>query len=101
MTVAADIKNMDGMLLIPVGSVLSERQINILQSWGVVEVDVEACQGAEEPTDPLAKLSGETVQRLTEETKALFWETDDTNPVFSEILKQLLLRRARKMVEQA
>jgi hypothetical protein len=45
MIVARDVKNIDGMLLAPLGCQLSERQIDILQAWGVVEVEVEAGSG--------------------------------------------------------
>lgn len=94
---AADVKNIDGMLLMPKGATLSERQIGILQSWGVAEVEVEACAEAEDQNDPLSRLSPETIARLTRETKAPFWEADEANPVFAEIFKQLLLRRARQL----
>ena len=40
MVVVTDVKNMDDMLLIPAGAKLTSRQIGILQSWGVLEIDV-------------------------------------------------------------
>ena len=98
-TVAADVKNIDGMLVIPKGVTLGERQIGILQAWGVAEVEVEAGEGDENQTDLLGKLPPETLARLTEETKAPFWEADESNPVYAEIFKELLLRRARKLAE--
>ena len=60
---------------------------------------MEVCEEAEDQSDPLAKLSPETLARFHTETKAHFWEADESNPVFAEIFKQLLLRRARKMAE--
>ena len=96
MRVVADVKNIDGMLLIPQGATLAERQIGILQAWGVGEVEIEACEAVEDQNNPLAKLPPEEIARLTAETKALFWEADDSNPVFVEILKELVFRRARK-----
>jgi hypothetical protein len=98
-SVAADVKNIDGMLLIPKGSTLGERQIGILQAWGITEVEVEASEGDEQARDPLAALPSETLLRITEETRALFLDPDSANPVFNEVFKQLLLRRARKLAE--
>ncbi|MFO1478503.1 MAG: hypothetical protein U1F98_17865 [Verrucomicrobiota bacterium] len=95
MVVAGDVKNIDNMLLIPAGCTLTERQIGILQAWGVPEIEVQK-SGAVEDADPLAKLSPEAVARLTEEIRSLFWHPDDANPVYVEIAKLMLQRRARK-----
>ena len=95
MTVVTDVKNMDDMLLIPAGCTLTERQINILQAWGVEEIDVQNA-GAAEDADPLRKLSPEAVAKLTAEVQALFWQPDEASPVYAEICKLMLQRRARK-----
>ena len=99
LSVAADVRNIDGMLLIPSGATLGERQIGILQAWGVSEIEVEACESAEDSADPLAKLPPEMVARLIAETKAPFWEADETDPAFAEVFQYLLLRRVRKLTE--
>jgi hypothetical protein len=95
MKVDSDVKNIDGMLLIPSGCELTERQIGILEAWGIAEVEVS---GADTPvdTDPLAKLPPETLAKWTAEVKAVFWQPDEASPVYVELLKQLLLRRARR-----
>ena len=96
MVVAKDVKNMDDMLLIPAGCTLTERQIDILQSWGVAEIDV-ADGSAAGNEDPLAKLPEATVAKLRAEIRDLFWRPDDTNPVYTEIYNLMLRRRARRM----
>jgi hypothetical protein len=95
MVVSADVKNIDDMLLIPAGAALSERQINILQSWGVPEVEVQASESVPDP-DPLAKLSPEALEKMTREVKGLFWQPDESSPVFAAIFRLILERRARK-----
>ena len=100
MTVAVDVKNIDGMLLLPAGCELKERQINILQAWGVAEIDVEASAETAAASDPLAKLSPETVAALTAELKALFWQPDESSPVYNEIFRLLLLRRAKTLASK-
>jgi hypothetical protein len=95
MIVAADVKNIDGMLLLPSGCELKERQINILQAWGVAEIEVENTVETEAAADPFAKIPPEVVAALTTELKALFWQPDETNPVFTEIFRLMLLRRAK------
>ena len=96
MVIAADVNNMDGMLLLPAGCALSERQIDVLHAWGVAEVSVEATDGVDPSADPLAKLTPDAAARLTADVKALFWELDETNPAHQEVFKLVLRRRAKK-----
>ena len=92
MVVSSDVKNIDNMLLVPAGCALTDRQINILSSWGVSEVDVAVAEGCDE-ADPLAKFSPEELEVLKAEIKARFWKADEKNPVFMEIFKLALQRR--------
>ena len=94
MVVSCDVKNIDSMLLVPAGCTLTERQIDILNAWGVGEVDVELAEGCED-ADPAAKLSPEELAKLAAEIKARFWKVDETNPVFMEIFNLVLQRRLR------
>jgi len=95
MITAADVRNLDNMLLIPEGCHLSDRQINILCSWGIEEIEVEATAGVEEAGDPLARLSPEVVAALMDELKARFWSLDESSPVQMEVFKLALHRQAR------
>jgi hypothetical protein len=97
MKVAADVKNIDGMLLIPTGCELTDRQIGILQAWGVTEIEVQATGNADGTEDPLAKLPPEVLANLTAELKALFWQPDESNPAYLEIFKLMLRRRAQRV----
>lgn len=98
MVVARDVKNIDGMLLVPSGCQLSERQINILQAWGVTELEVEAGEEMAKSHDPLAQLPPETLARITTELRARFWKPDDFGPVPAEIFRLMLLRQARHIL---
>ena len=96
MMVARDVKNIDGMLLLPAGCELSERQIGILEAWGVAELDVEASPETVLSHDPFAGLSPEQVVQLTAELRARYWKPDDFGPVPAEIFKLMLHRQARR-----
>ena len=99
MMVGSDVKNIDSMLLVPAGCTLTERQVNILNSWGVTEEDVVLAAGCDE-ADPLAKLSEEELAQLKAEIKARFWNADEQNPVFTEIFKLALQRRIESNQEE-
>ena len=96
MVVAREVKNMDGMLLAPSGCELSERQIGILQAWGVTEVEVEATEEQAKARDPLAQLPPEALAQITAELRARFWKPDDFGPVPAEIFRLMLLRQAKR-----
>ena len=95
MVVNADVKNLDNMLLIPSGCTLTARQIGILQAWGVSDIEVKS-SGDVADTDMLAKLPADALERLTAEVRASFWKTDDSDPVFTELFKIILRRRANR-----
>jgi hypothetical protein len=97
MMVANDVKNIDNMLLIPSGCALTERQIDILQAWGINEVEVTSAPENQE-ADPLSKLPPEVAAQLTAEVKARFWQANETNPVYAVVFKLMLARRAQKLL---
>lgn len=98
MVVSTDVKNIDNMLLIPNGCTLTARQIGILQAWGVVEIDVTAA-GEAGDTDQLTRLPPEVVEKLSAELRATFWKADEADPVYTELFKLLLRRRANRPVK--
>ena len=99
MVVAHDVKNIDGMLLAPSGCQLSERQINILQAWGISEVEVEAGEEMAKANDPLSRLPPEKLAQITADLRARFWKPDDFGPVPAEIFKLMLLRQAQRILQ--
>jgi hypothetical protein len=99
MVTAREVKNIDGMLLAPSGCELSERQINILQAWGVAEVTVEASEEQALACDPLAQLPPETLSQITARERARFWNPDEFGPISAEIFRIMLLREARRILK--
>jgi hypothetical protein len=66
-----------------------------LQAWGVTEVEIESTVESEAAADPFAKIPPELLASMTAELKALFWQPDETSPVYTEILRLMLLRRVK------
>jgi hypothetical protein len=100
MVVTADVKNMDNMLLIPAGCVVTEKHINILNAWGITEVPVESGGTAEVSGDILEQLPPETLEQTRRELSAIFWEPIDKNPVQAETFDLVLRRKARQIIGQ-
>ncbi|TSA40937.1 MAG: hypothetical protein D4R57_01260 [Verrucomicrobiales bacterium] len=99
MVVKADVKNIDNMLLIPNGCTLTARQIGILQAWGVTDIEVQS-GGDAGNTDVVATMPADALERLTAEVRASFWKADDSDPVFAELFKVILRRRANRPVSK-
>jgi hypothetical protein len=95
MTVKADVKNLDDMLLIPAGCELTPKHIKILNAWGVVEVNVESSDAIEEAPNPVAKLPPEVVAKLEAEIRSRFWKFNENDPLQKETFRLALYRRAR------
>lgn len=96
MVIARDVKNIDGTLLAPTGCELSERQIGILQAWGITDVEVEAGEEMAKAHDPLSRLPAETLAKITADLRSRFWNPNEFGPVPAEIFKVMLLRQARR-----
>ncbi len=99
MIVTLDVRNMDDMLLIPAGCALTGRQIVILNAWGIAEIQVEARGDSEDLADPLQQLPPETLEQLTRELQAAFWEPGDGSPVQQEVFNLVLRRQAKQALE--
>jgi hypothetical protein len=100
MIVTADVKNMDNMLLIPAGCVLTEKHINIFNAWGITEVQVESGGAAEDPGDILQQLPPETLEQILKELAGIFWDPIDKSPVQAETFDLALRRKVRQVVSQ-
>ncbi len=98
MVVAVEVRNLDDMLLLPAGGTLTARQIDILRSWGVAEIQIQATDEAPSNTDPLLQLAPGVAETLAEETKARFRGFDPNNPVQQELFRLALRRRARQLL---
>jgi len=98
MVVTVDVRNMDDMLLIPAGCKLAEKHIGILEAWGVMDVEVQVTDEVADSSNPLAKLPPEETARLTEETKAIFWQLDESSPVQMQVFDLVLRRAARRVL---
>ena len=97
MVVTADVKNTDGMLLIPSGCALTEKLIDMLSSWGIAEIQVQSDDGSADLEDPLMRLPPETLQKITTDLQSIFWTPVESNPVQKAVFDLALYRKARQI----
>ena len=97
MVVTADVKNMDNMLLIPAGCVLTEKHIDIFNAWGITEVQVESGGEAEDTGDILQQLPAEALEQLRNELAGVFWDPIDKSAIQAEMFDLVLHRKAKQI----
>ena len=100
MVVTTDVKNMDHMLLISAGCVLTEKHINVLHAWGIAEVRIESGTAVDDSGDILQEIPAEVLEHIRIELTSIFWEPIDKSSVQAEAFDLVLRRRARQLVDQ-
>lgn len=93
MVVDSDIKNLDGMLLLPAGCELTERHIDILMTWGIMEISIQ--ETGEDQDGDLAEPPIVIPPEMESAMKARYWAFDEASPVQQEILRLLLIRKVK------
>lgn len=101
MVLAADVFNVNRGLLLGKGTVLTERHLRILKTWGIERVGIvhegsDAETGAAEPELPAA-----AVQAATARVDRLFRFVTSTPPGILELRQLAIQRGARQIVREA
>lgn len=97
MVVSTEILNMDGHLIMPAGTELTENRIETLLAWGIIEIDIE--DGTENATEEDAELS-EDIQQFMQTLKPRFKFCDTQSPVVTELMQICAERLAIKQAKQ-
>jgi hypothetical protein len=94
MTVACDVHDRSGRLLLGSGVQLSEKHLRMCRAWGILELDIVDC-GNQRVADPLEKeIEPQRREALEEELRPLFRNTDLTYPPMAELFRLCLLRKS-------
>lgn len=99
MVVAADVKNMDDMLLLPAGSAITERSIHILAAWGIEQIPIEGSDEQAADGDPFQSLPPDEQEKLRKQLQDTYFKDIAACPVQLDIFKLALTRRARQLRE--
>ena len=101
LTLGKPVYNLNGVLLLRGGEVLTAKHLQIFKTWGVREVDVVGEEGSE-AVAPDAPVPPELAAAVEKEIARRFRRTEATHPIVTE-LRRLATRRltARVMAEAA
>ncbi|GFO69737.1 hypothetical protein GMLC_33160 [Geomonas limicola] len=95
MVLKKNVTDRSGRLLLPSGTALEPKHLNIFRMWGVLDVEVTDESEAEVAPDLLVpELDPELVARASAEVARIFAHNDPEHPVVRELMRICIRRRA-------
>lgn len=95
MMLAADIHDRNGRLLIRSGAELTDKNILVLRTWGVIQVDIEGVEEEDDHCPLCGEFDPDLLSLLEADVKPLFRHSDLSHPAVSELIRLCILRRAQ------
>jgi hypothetical protein len=95
MTLAADVKNKHGNIMIRQGMTLSEKHIMLLKAWGIAEADVDGFNRDQLHEDEMKTVSPEVIEVIEKELREFFppLEGDEIMSEIYRITKKLKIKQ--------
>jgi hypothetical protein len=94
MTLANDVHDRAGRLLLGAGVELSQKHISIFRTWGVLEVDIAGSDDDGRNSQLPAEVTHEQVDDAMTALAPLFRNSDLEHPVMRELLRLAAVRKA-------
>jgi hypothetical protein len=93
-----DVHDAQGRLLMPKGTVLTDRHLRAFQLWGILAVGIRGPEG-EEP--PAPRISPELLAQAEALIRPRFRNNDPAHPLIAVLIVTCTLREARRLAETA
>jgi hypothetical protein len=84
MVVRGEVSNKHGNVLLKKGDSLTEKNIVLLKSWGITEIDIVTVDNQQSESEDNAILSPEKVESIEKEVREMFPEFQD-NPLMEKL----------------
>jgi hypothetical protein len=94
MTLANDVCDRAGRLLLGAGVELSQKHLTILRTWGVMEVDIVGAEDNGQNSHLPAEITHEQMDAAMAALAPLFRNSDLQHPVMRELLHLAAVRKA-------
>jgi hypothetical protein len=95
MSLAGDVIERSGRVLLRAGTEITEKHLDILRKWGVTEVDAVGTTAETPPVD-LEPVDPAILRESEEKAQGLFQHADREHPAVRELLRLCTLRIARQ-----
>ncbi|PIP80873.1 MAG: hypothetical protein COW84_02885 [Gammaproteobacteria bacterium CG22_combo_CG10-13_8_21_14_all_40_8] len=97
MVVAEQVKGAKGQLLLAQGTVLTEKHIRVMKTWGVTSLMIEG--GEDGPAEPLLQIPDAILQQASDLEGLRFKHVDRANAVMTFLWQEKVKRRALLLVK--
>lgn len=94
MTLANDVLDRTGRLLLGAGVELSQKHLIVLRTWGIMEVDIVGVEDDDQGSHLPAEIMHEQLDAAMATLAPLFRNSDTQHPVMRELLRLAALRKA-------
>jgi hypothetical protein len=98
MTLAADVKNKHGNIMIKQGMTLTEKHIMLLKAWGIAEADVEGFNRDQLHEEEMKTVSPEVIEVIEKEMSEFFPPLEG-NEIMSEIYRIAKKLKIKQVME--
>ncbi len=97
MILAQEVKSHSGRILLPEGTVLTEKHILNFKAWGITEADIQGENAGFGSTPEAVKIDPQKLARAKKEVEALFCLSNQDHPAIIEFMRLSSLNRVKKM----
>ncbi|VAX28124.1 hypothetical protein MNBD_NITROSPINAE05-933 [hydrothermal vent metagenome] len=97
MTLADEVKSHSSRVLLPEGTVLTEKHILNLKAWGTAEVDIHANSMVGGSIPEAVSVDPEKLAKAKKEVGDLFYFSNQDHPAIAELMRLSCLNRLKKM----
>lgn len=95
MVLKENVTDRSGRLLLPAGTALEHKHLNIFKMWGVLDVEVtDESEPEPAPDTATVEVDPEILARATAEIAHLFTHNDPEHPAIRELTRICIRRRA-------
>ena len=98
MTLAADVKNKHGNIMIRQGMTLSEKHIMLLKAWGISDADVDGFDRDQINEEEMKTVSPEVIEVIENQLRA-FFPSLEGNEIMSEIYRITKKLKIKQVME--
>ena len=98
MTLAADVKNKHGNIMIKQGMTLTEKHIMLLKAWGIPDADVEGADREQLHQEEMKTVAPEVIEAIEQELSGIF-PPHEGNELMSEIYRIAKKMKIRQALE--
>jgi hypothetical protein len=84
MVVLGEVSNKHGNVLLKKGDSLTEKNVVLLKSWGITEIDIATVDSQQSDAEDNAVLSPEDLESIEKEVRGMFSEFQD-NPLMEKL----------------